>query len=367
MNSKSIREKVIDFWNSFKEREEEIRELIDTRKLGENFNRVEELFEVDMPFMLGMSVDNKYELILNPSGLKSRYFIADYFKRKMPDELKEKWNFYDMKPPMNIKNMQFSINNDLFLENDFSVAVKNVNKENKRVNISVSCPKFHKLFKKYELKDKYNVVYNIMDGLLGEAIVESYLGEIDIQKNNKDSSEFTLEEFKAEIAGIIEKNEWGKNPKILDRYDSYSYDLDKVEDTNPVRYDVIVGFTSNLTVVDGYRHDTTEFDYMQEQGCVYGMLFYNNTNIPNNEKIAVRDRLENLLAETSEYGDIFEIFGAATGINNSYIDVIIYDVNKFYYLLERINLSDEYLSFSYKDFKPNAELRKIVSQSVLPS
>ena len=90
MNNKSIREKVIDFWNSFKEREGEIRELIDTRKLGENFNRVEELFEVDMPFMLGMSVDNKYELILNPSGLKSRYFIADYFKRKMPDELKEK-------------------------------------------------------------------------------------------------------------------------------------------------------------------------------------------------------------------------------------------------------------------------------------
>ena len=51
---------------------------------------------------------------------------------------------------------------------------------------------------------------------------------------NVDGKYFTLEEFKAEIAGIIEKNEWGKNPKILDRYDSYSYDLDKVEDTNPV-------------------------------------------------------------------------------------------------------------------------------------
>lgn len=366
---KSVREKVIDFWEAFREREGEIRELIDTRKLGENFNRVEELFEVDMPFMLGMNSDDKYELILNPSGLKSRYFLADYFKRKMPIDLKEKWDFYDMKPPMSmsIKNMQFSINNDLFLENDFRIIVESVNKDGKRINVSVVCPKFHKLFKKYELKDKYNVIYNIMDGLLGEAVVESYLGDISIKKNSKSEKEFTLEEFRNEVAVIIEKNSWEKYPKILDRYDSYSYDLEKVEDTSPVRYDVMVGFTSNLTVVDGYRYDTGEFDYMQEQGCTYGMLFYNNTKIPNNEKIPARDKLENLLTETLEYGDVFEIFGAATGINNSYIDVIIYDINKFYNMLERISLSEEYLAFSYKDFKPNSELRKIVSQSVFSS
>ena len=365
---KSLKDRAEDFWKLFSEQEGKIRNLMDENKIMEKFSEIDSMFEIDMPFMMGKSSEGKYELVFNPAGLKSRYFIADYFKRKMPVELKKKWNFYDMKPVMGIKNMRLLINDENFYEEDFSIWIKNVDIERKRADIIVLCPKFFRHEKVFEENEMYNIIYNIMDALLGEGIVESYLGMIRIENmDSKPEGTLTLREFSAKMNEIMEKNSWIKNPKILDRYNTYRCDVENIEDLRAVRNDIVVGFSSNMAVVEEYNEDNNEYDFMSSQGCIYGMLFYNNSEVPNEEKIPLRDKLENILAETPEYGDVFEIFGAATGIYKSYIDIIIYDFYLFGIMLERLGTGKEFPDLSYKDFKVGSEIRKIVNTSEMIS
>ena len=366
---KSLKDRAEDFWKLFLERESEIRNLMDENKIMERFSEIDGMFEIDMPFMMGKSsTENKYELIFNPAGLKSRYFIADYFKRKMPVELKKKWNFYDMKPAMGIKNMRLLINDENFYEEDFSVLIKNIDTERKRVDVTVLCPKFFSGKKVFEENEMYNVIYNIMDALLGEGIVESYLGIIKIENIESIPQEaLTLRGFSEKMNEISEKNSWIKNPKILDRYNTYRCDIENIEDLRAVRNDIVVGFSSNMAVVEEYTGENNEYNFMSGQGCIYGMLFYDNSEVPNEEKIPLRDKLENILAQTPEYGDVFEIFGAATGLYKSYIDIIIYDFDLFGITLEKLETGTEFPELSYKDFKLGSEIRKIVNISGLVS
>lgn len=363
---KSLKERVENFWKVFSDKEEEIRELMETNKLVENFNKVESLFEVDMPFMLGKNKEGKYELIFNPSGLKSRYFISDYFKRKMPVELKKKWVFYDMKPAMGMDNIHFSINGKTFLEEDFSILIDNINTDNKRVNITFICKKFFDE-DNCEEREQYNIIYNIMDALLGEAFVESYLGMINIKKEENTGKVYTLNEFEEEMSNVIVQNNWEKNPKILDRYDSYKSNLENITDNSALREDIIIGLSSNFGIIRGYREEGTEYNFMSNQGCIYGMIFYNNTKISDEKKLFVRDILEKKLTDLPEYGDIFEIFGFATGMYNSYIDVIIYDIEAFYIILEKIDFGPEFENLSYKDFMFSAPIRKIMNEGIITS
>jgi hypothetical protein len=361
---KSLKNRAEDFWKIFSEKESEIRSLMDENKIMERFSDIDSMFEIDMPFMMGKSSEGKYELIFNPAGLKSRYFIADYFKRKMPLELKKKWNFYDMKPAMGIKNTRLLINNENFYEDDFHVLVENINIDRKRVDITVLCPKFFRQDKVFEETEMYNVIYNIMDSLLGEGIVESYLGIIEIKDINPESEKkLTLSGFSQKMNEIMEENTWIKNPKILDRYNTYRGNTENTEDLRAVRSDIVVGFSSNLRILEEYNGESAEYNFMKEQGSVYGMLFYDNSGIANEEKIAVRDRLENILAQTAEYGDVFEIFGAATGMYKSYIDIIVYDSDLFGAMLEKIQTGNEFPELFYKNFKVNSEIRKIVNMS----
>lgn len=364
---KSLKERAENFWKVFLNKEEEIIELMETNKLAENFSVVESLFEVDMPFMLGKNKDGKYELIFNPGGLKSRYFISDYFKRKMPLELKEKWIFYDMKPAMGMNSVQFSINGKTFLEEDFGILIDNIDREKKRVDITFICNKFFEEEKKCEEMEQYNIIYNIMDALLGEAFVESYLGMIDIKKEESIEKVYTLNEFEKEMSNVIVQNNWDKNPKILDRYDSYKSSSNSSADDRALREDIIIGLSSNFNVIRGYKEDGSEYEFMSNQGCTYGMIFYNNTKISDEKKLSVRDILEKKLTDLPEYGDIFEIFGFATGIYNSYIDLIIYDIEAFYITLEKINFDPEFENLSYKDFMASAPIRKIINEGMIIS
>ena len=214
----------------------------------------------------------------------------------------------------------------------------------------------------------YNVVYNIMDALLGEGIVESYLGMIKIEDIESSPEEtLTLREFSIKIDEISEENSWIKNPKILDRYNTYRCDIENIEDLRAVRNDIVVGFSSNMSVVEEYAEENNEYSFMSGQGGIYGMLFYDNSEVPNEEKIPLRDKLESILAELPEYGDIFEIFGAATGLYKSYIDIIIYDYDLFGIILEKLEIGKEFPELSYKDFKVGSEIRKIVSISGMVS
>ena len=88
---KSLKKRAEDFWKTFSERDSEIRNLMDENKIMERFSDIDSMFEIDMPFMMGKSSDGKYELIFNPAGLKSRYFIADYFKRAFFNDKKNEF------------------------------------------------------------------------------------------------------------------------------------------------------------------------------------------------------------------------------------------------------------------------------------
>lgn len=83
---------------------------------------------------------------------------------------------------------------------------------------------------------------------------------------------------------ISEENSWIKNPKILDRYNTYRCDIENIEDLRAVRNDIVVGFSSNMSVVEEYAEENNEYNFMSGQGGIYGMLFYDNSEVPNEEK-----------------------------------------------------------------------------------
>lgn len=347
METISFKQRTIDFWKAFGEKEKNIRQMIDNRAEADDLvgelNKIIQTAFNDVAFEVGHNGE-KHELTLSPNGNKTVLKQIQYLLGNRPEHVDSLWNFYEAKPAMGTEGMGLSIYGKNITAEDF-IVYTDLNEEKKIMDIEVYVPKLDDL----EENHKYNALFIMLDLFIGEFYTMEYIGFVDIIEVEKraDVESIPLSKLHAYINYLIEENDWNKTKDPSAQYTAYQATPNTESDK--LRDDVFIGYTSCFDIIRQLSDDEIyPLDSIAEDGVYMGYIYYNNENIEDANMVGQRAEIEDKIHDITGPQGIAESTGGATGHNHSYIDFIIYDLDGFLKVAK--DILDEY-NFTPKGFK----------------
>lgn len=325
---KNFRQRVIDFWKEFEKEEAGLRKIMDEKTdpqtLVKTMNSVL-LFAFDDPyFQMGINDEGKYELILTPEGNRARLLQIHYCVERAPESLKEKWNFYSTKPA-HMKDTETLQMYDLTITPQDVTPYYEIDEERRKINIQIYSPKLMTL----ENDNRYNMLFILLDQAIGELYTMEYIGYIDFVEEKQNLPNVGLVEFKGVIDRTIKDKGWSTLDNPVELYSGYRLEPNEKEGWK-IREDAYIGVTSCIPIVNKFlQHDNSLFDSFEENGIIFGFLFYENINVPQDRMVPQRAEIEDKIIALTEQQGIAQSIGGATGSHFSYMDFIIYDYDAF--------------------------------------
>ncbi|WP_255491410.1 hypothetical protein [Dysgonomonas sp. ZJ279] len=325
----SFKNRVTKFWKTFTEEESQIREMMDNKVEGQTLlNFVDSILQISFHtvyFEMGINKENKYELILTPEGNRAKLIPLYYWLQHAPAHLWEKWNFYASKPGKASPGSTISMY-DINLTEDNIEIYAEVDQDRKKINLEVYAPVLMTL----EENKRYSIFFIYLDQFIGEVFTMEIIGYIDFITEKSDKHAVKISGLTSVIEEAMSDDEdW---PKIDNPCELYSgYKMNPTENKEwKLREDIQVGYTSCSPILNDFYGGTEEaIKGFEEDGIVYGFIFFENTNVPQENIVQFRADIEDkIMSEIVNYS-VANSTGGATGFHFSYIDFIIYDIDTF--------------------------------------
>ncbi|MGL4780593.1 MAG: hypothetical protein ACRCXN_07170 [Bacteroidales bacterium] len=325
---KTFKLRIEEFWSKFQLQEKELYQMILSQDDPEAImDRIQELLNVafeSVYFELATSED-KCILNLRIEGNRLIWFLNDYWKRKAPSGLSERWIFNAALPMTNDNTpIDLDVYGKEINANDFDIHAE-TNRQEAKINLEIVAPKL----KDSTDQEKYSTLYLFLEHYLGEIEVMEYIGDIEFTDKPAYPDKLKFPEFAAYIQGRIDEHKWLRVDKPTSNFSTYSMDPVE-EDTLDLREDVIAGNSACIPIINAYYNDDpTLFRFAMENGVFLGFFYYNNTKITPDTSVAFRAEIEQKLEEKINGKGIADLIGGATGLEYSYIDIIVYDMDLF--------------------------------------
>ncbi len=131
------------------------------------------------------------------------------------------------------------------------------------------------------------------------------------------------------------------------------------QESDELRYDVIIGSTCLDAIIADYYNDSTDiFDHVNSFGAqVVFIAFPNPDDTDSSDILKLRHDIEDRLSdEILEPMNLGQVVGGAAGTENSYIDLIVYDLITFINVVKPLLAQYPKLSFYLSDFRQHADL-----------
>lgn len=198
----------------------------------------------------------------------------------------------------------------------------------------------------------------ILENTLGEGISFKYIDSIKPAAKPKDGM-IPLPKLRKHIKETLEANDrkFFDNPK--DIYSTYKLNP---QESDELRYDVIIGSTCLDSIVADYYNDSTDiFDHVNSFGAqVVFIAFPNPDDTDGNDILNLRHDIEDRISdEILEPMNLGQVIGGATGTHNSYIDLMVYDLITFTHVVKPLLAQYPQLSFYLSDFRQHAGLTRL--------
>jgi len=338
----SFKNIVYSFWNTFSYKEAYFQKLIDDLNFLEFRKAINDALNIesdDITFEIGKKENGKYELIMTANGNKISNFMVNYCVKNAPQELKGKWNFYSTRPRMKEINKIKMFEMDFDIE-DFIIYPK-IYVQYQKIDIEI----FSKKILNLSDDEKYNIIFVLLDKVIGENYTEIYIGEIKILNSKKKFlKNINLSDLFQYVENTIADNNWNRYNNPCEVF--LGYQLKPKDKINNLRDDIIVGYTANFDLVNHYYSDDNSIKDLEKIGVMIGFLYYDNTDVKRENLVATRSRIEDEIFEMLDGKQVAEIIGGATGSKNSYIDLIIYDMDEFIGIIKDIKIELKELYYS---------------------
>lgn len=344
----SFKSKVQQFWLAFSEEEATIREMIDNEVEGNTLisftKSILKIAFTDIEFQLGINLENKYELTLSPQGDRIKLIQYHYWLKYAPKHLKKRWDFFSSKPAL--VNTKYEV--DMFgvnLTNKDLLLYPEINYSSSKIELKVYCPKLQNLSD----SQRYSMFFIFLDQYISELYSIEHISNIEFIREKLKGGEIEMTSLKEYIDSAITENGWINSDNPLDAYLGY-----KVKRTDKkdwiLREDIAAGYSSCTSPISSYHFkDETFFTKYKEEGVIFGFIFYENLDIPQDEIVPTRATIEDEIIERTVQHGIANCIGGATGFHFSYIDLIIYDYEAFLKIVKSImsTYTFEEAGFSY--------------------
>ncbi len=350
--------RVEKFWNWFMDNEQKLSDMISPRIQEEADDFVAFIHEGTALISENMyyNLGGDYEFSFSVEGWPDLFILYPYIISRMPECLKAKWKFY----PFNHGT-----------DKAFGFRMYGADIDTARIMVRASYIERSGQFDISYYENSLNALaknesdsamWVILENTLGEGVSFKYIDGIEQALESGDDM-IPLSELRTHIKETLEAHgqQFFDNPK--DIYSTYRLNP---QESDELRYDVIIGSTCLDSVVADYYNDSTDiFDHINSFGAqAVFIAFPNPDDIDGNDILNLRHDIEDRIsADILEPMNLGKVLGGASGIHSSYIDLIVYDLITFIHavkpLLEQYPQFDCYLS----DFRRNSELTRLTEAS----
>lgn len=352
--------RVDDFWNWFLENETKMSDIFwpvsDTEvdKFTAFVHEGTSLISENLYFNLG----GDHEFTFSVNGWPDLYLLYPYIISRMPESLKGKWKFFPFSQGadrlFNFRMYGADINTEQIMVRPFYQEDRNCFTITYHENNLNALPK----------EKSENVMWVILEKLLGEGIASTYIKEIAPSRSaGKDM--IPLHELKKRIEESVKAGgkDFLENPKDLNT--GYSMTPRESEE---LRFDVIVGTTCLEAAVTEYYDDSTViFDHANSFGAQAMFIVFENYCTDGHTLLNFRHELEDRIsAEILEPMNLGQVTGGANGTKCGYIDLLIFDVQAFVDMVRPLLAQYPGLSFYISDFRQHAPLFPLIEAGPTP-
>lgn len=317
MNNRSFREQVIEFWKWFPSVSESIAESI--KSDGEldvsGFSAQVQDKIGGLAWGFGPGSDpSRVSFTVTGEGQVSRQLLAHYWLSQSVSV--PGWDFYCARqpaPPEQLADLSITVAGSSVDVQSLLVAT-DIDEDNQVVNVKV----WNELFSQLDQDARLQITFLLLDEALGEYGTQCQLGSIEFKS---DAAAKPLVELPGYLSELWHARGW-ETRSPLETYSGY-----RAEPTEGfVRSDSIAGYTCVPQVVVAYLNNqgVLEQDPIAGTGAQFMFVKLQNggtehVDDPMQKRTEVEDEISKRLAGGGY------VIGGATGITNSYVDVVIFD------------------------------------------
>ncbi|WP_157152768.1 tetratricopeptide repeat protein [Brachyspira murdochii] len=320
-------ERINLFWKWFEENEAYISSMIENNH-DDLINFVSSGVKI-ISDNISFNINKNYEFIFTVDGKNYLFYLIPKVISSMPYKLKEKWTFLPYLPSSDGINFSIEVQNKKIEMQEVFIKIE-FDEENDKFDLIFYNTELNNLDK----EEAYNIFFIMMENSIGEGLSRIYIRYVDIS-SNKLYNMISLTELEEYIKKTLQfyRKEFIRDP--LKQYFSYTFEPKNVD---ILRYDIIAGNTLYYETINDYYNENV-YDIVEISKCGARALFLSYTYDDENDNDEIRreilneryEILERLEKEVLGYRgkDIGLLLGGAIGINNIYIDLIVYDENEF--------------------------------------
>ncbi len=310
-------EKVSRFWEWYSDRANHLFEEIEAGRCGELHPevsaKVNELWPT-FAWVFGPPPEGKtgHSFTLSGEGILARQFLTEEWLRRAPDL--DNWTFYASRQPDEFRpGLTIEINGHSFDFGGFWISPQ-LDEDREMVDITA----WHPEFEKADERTSSTVLFLMLDEILGEYGVDTWLGVIETS-DKKLAEAMPGGELREYLHNLEVTRGWKKYPPP----ETYSvYELPELTDEY-LRGDTICGTTCNMKLVGAYlkNHGPVE-DPVEGSGAEFLFVALDSRVLPEGEEVNFRGELEDAISKALEKENAGLVTGGATGRQFSYIDFI---------------------------------------------
>ena len=326
------------FWRNFLKKDATIRQALinqDTKTLESIMDQLDDkaVQITGAHIFLEYAYDN-FELTFDTGPNKTSQYLAQLCVDLAPKEIKEQWILNASLPPLSQKAVQSSVQmkDQTYTLQDF-YAFYQEDEDNQMFNVQIYCPGYALIGNPERKKEMSMYVVELAIGLLA---YESYMGSIDfIDQPNQEMAFCSLIDFYEVVMETEKKKGWKVYPKVTDIYSVFQPNQEIVHDS--LRKDMKYIFSTHPLLVEETLEDALQ-DVRQDahvKGASFQYIYYPHL-FDTQQDATFRQELSKKMEAIFAQTHCADVMGGAIGKSYAYIDVIVYDQEKFQSVFEQI-------------------------------
>lgn len=263
----------------------------------------------------GPSGKGGYSFSVSGEGIASKQLIAEFWCSQAP--VMDNWTFYPSRQPCTIDRLtDIHMHEQQFAHEDMRITPA-LNEETQKLDIMA----WHPLFEGGEEDQSMNVLYIMLDEILGEYGTDQWIGSIELGDNSMPNA-ISVKDVWAIIQDLKIERKWTK-PSPTEAWQSYS--IEPSEHTF-IRSDIRSGKTLDPMLVSEYISAGGQLDDpLEGTGAEFVFVAFESAILPTGKEADFRREIEDKLGGTLQAEDAGKHIGSAMGDQNCYIDLLITD------------------------------------------
>lgn len=318
----TFKTRVADFWDWYQEVAERFYHTIEEGRCGDLAEEVSGFMDGKLPglyWVFGPGEGGGHSFTVTGEGQVAKQLLAEYWQQCAPEL--PNWTFYASRQPCDpsrLTDIAIRVGEEEQVDVEGMLVKTDIDEERKAIDIIAWHPTLDAVPEEHHAQ----ILFLLLDEVLGEFGTQMWLGEIKIQPFEPDKLTRPLLELPTFIQQLKEYHGWNPLPPLQ----SYTlYELPKTLDSR--RGDTVVGTTGIANIVFDFLENDGVLpeDPYEGLGAELVYLAIDGSVFPDNEQSEVRGNIEDAVHLALQAEQSGRSLGGAFGIHESYIDLLLLD------------------------------------------